>query len=96
MVTTMNINVRYYGQARSIARVDSEIVCIDEAGLIRDVIAAVSARHGEAMQDLLCSADGLPRRSVLAPVNGKVVGSDGPGVLKEADEIAIHTPIAGG
>ena len=92
----MNIKVQYFGQARSIAQIDCETITIGEAGLIRDVVAAVSTRHGEAMRDLLLSGDGSPRQSILTPINGKVAADDEPGLLKDADELAIYTPIAGG
>jgi molybdopterin converting factor small subunit len=92
----MRVAVRYLAQLRQAAGVAAEEVDVAEACLVRDLLARLGERHGEAVGRLLLDAAGALQPTILVFVGDVQVDPADAAPLREGDVVTILTPIAGG
>ena len=92
----MNLKVVYYGQARDVAETERDIVDVVDESSLTDVVLKVTKSHGAPLERLLLTPEGTLRGSVLISVNDDVVEAGSQTRLRDGDEIAVFTAVAGG
>lgn len=92
----MKVTVNYYGQLTAAARVRSTTVELDSGSGIRQCLETCARRHGDEFRQIVLSADGAPRPSLLVTVNGAVVDKGDTKSLAENDAVGLLPAIAGG
>jgi molybdopterin converting factor small subunit len=92
----MKVSVRYFGQARQLAGVSGARVDVSEDASVNDVLALVMVDANEQLRAVLVDADGKLNSNVLAAVQDEAIDPTEKGLLKENDEIVLHTALAGG
>ncbi|MDB5322782.1 MAG: hypothetical protein JWN40_4413 [Phycisphaerales bacterium] len=91
----MKFKVTYSGQARSTAGCANEVVELPAAATLRELLAAIAARHGERMAALLNFKE-RNTPAVLVFVSDEQVTWEAPPPLNDGAEIMLVSPISGG
>lgn len=93
----MEITVQYTGQLANIAGTREEIVEMDGGSTVKHLVAHLAKRHGEQYADLVLTAGGEVRPSLLI-ISGSEQIEGAPEItpLDAGKTIMLMTPIAGG
>ncbi len=89
------VSVSLWGQLKLLAQTDSLSLTISEPYSIEDAIRSLVDAHA-ALKALLINEDGSCRKSILVFVDGAQWAWDSEDCLREAAEITLMSPIAGG
>ncbi len=92
----MNLKVVYYGQIRDLVEVDHERVDVGDECSAVEAVKKVAKAHGATFEKMVLTPEGEVRGSVLVSINGEVVDAEAPAKLRDGDEVAIFTAVAGG
>lgn len=92
----MQVIVEYTAQARRAAGTNREEIELPQSATLRDLISAVSARHGEPLEKILLDATGELHPSILLFVRDEQARWDSNRLLDERDVVTILSPISGG
>jgi MoaD family protein len=91
----MRITVRYSAQARQIVGRDSEVVELDAAKNVRDLLQHVAERHA-GLRRLLLTDAGEPQSALLMFIDDEQIEPGFQRSLTDGAVISILPPIAGG
>ncbi len=91
----MKIAVRYMAQLRQAAGVAAEVVELDEAGSLADLLRLLAERRGAELCRLLLANNGSPQPTLLVFV-GDAQADVSRTTLTDGDEVTLLSPIAGG
>jgi len=92
----VKIRIKLLGQARAAAGIDCDTLECEHAPSIADVLHALAAKHGPALQRLLLDEHGAPQASVMLFVNDEQVVGGTASILSDDDDVTIMPPISGG
>lgn len=90
-----NITVRYFGSSSSATRRKSEVVSLEDAATLKNLIDFLLLKYDATLRNLFYDRLGEFKPLVMFLVNGKAI-DDLAYPLKEGDEVAIAPLIAGG
>jgi molybdopterin converting factor small subunit len=92
----VHITIEYAAQARQAAGTGRECLEVAPPQTVRDLLAQLARRHGEALGRLLLTEDGEPQPALLLFVGDEQVPPDDRRELTSGDVLTIMPPIAGG
>jgi molybdopterin converting factor small subunit len=92
----MKVTVEYAAQVKKAARVGSEVLDVDSATTLQQLVALVVDKHGAELRSVLFAANGDLQRSILVFVSDQQVRWDEHLELKEGDVVTLLSPISGG
>jgi molybdopterin converting factor small subunit len=92
----MRITVKYMAQLKQAAGVPQEIVELDQACTVAQMIQLLVARHAEPFRRILLDPTGSVHHSILLFIGDDQVREDSPRLLQEGDLVTFLAPMAGG
>jgi molybdopterin converting factor small subunit len=97
----ITIKVSYFGPVREVMQISEDLVTLAAGATVRDLIAALVARRGDAFRDALFFGDGEPLPTVTLLLDGRDVRHRrGIDTAIEADGVAqvvvLPPPLGGG
>ena len=92
----MNISLRYLGQLRHIAGVESEERSVADATTLVDLLQDVATGYDEGFGRILFDDDGALRASMMVLVNDAPVDKASPPALADGAVVTLLPAIAGG
>ena len=92
----MKINIKYFGQLREYAGVESEKTAVPEDGSLNTCLKELAGRYEERFANIIFDDEGSIRPSLMIVVNGSPADKGNPPALAGGDEITLLAAIAGG
>lgn len=92
----MQITVEYSAQLKRAAGTGAEPIDLADGATLNDLVAAVVAKHDDALKTILVGDGGSIHPSILVFVNDQQVRNDDDCNLTDGTTVAFLSPISGG
>jgi molybdopterin converting factor small subunit len=92
----MKVTVKYMAQLKQAAGVSDEVVDLEQACTVPQLIQHLVARHAEPFRRILLDSDGGVHHSILLFIGDEQVRGDSPRLLQDGDLVTFLAPMAGG
>ena len=92
----MQITVEYSAQLKRAAGTGAETIELADGATLNDLVAAVVAKHDDALQAILVGEGGGVHPSILVFVNDQQIRNDDNCDLTDGTTVAFLSPISGG
>jgi len=92
----MKVTVKYFGQLRQVAGVESESGECPAGTTAQDYLKNVAKRYEATFYRILFDERGALRPSVILVINDAPIGKGQPCILKDNDQVTLLAAIAGG
>ena len=92
----MNVKVEYSSQLKKVAGGGDECIELVEPCSLRQLVSRLAEKHGGAFRNFFLDEGGEPRPTVLVFVNNEQAHWKEEQQLRDGDQVAFMSAIAGG
>lgn len=90
------VRVRYVAQLKLAAGCGEEVVPLDRAANLHDLLRTLADGHDQRVRDFLVATDGTPRPSLLIAIGDQQVVRGDNRALRAGDVVTLMAPMSGG